>query len=101
MLAHLHAEKIQLSAVSNGELEAAIVEAAGDRADFVADGAESYHWFTEVVPGYRPSCFLTHGYHGSMGIGIGLPLGRHAPNRGRPLVVVPSLIHIRTSRRGS
>ena len=67
---------------------AAIVEAAGDRADFVADGAESYHWFTEVVPGYRPSCFLTHGYHGSMGIGIGLAMGAQTLNRDRPVVLV-------------
>lgn len=66
----------------------AIVEAAGDRADFAADGAESYHWFTEVVPGFRPSCFLAHGYLGSMGIGIGLAMGAQALDRGRPVVLV-------------
>ncbi|MCW3834722.1 thiamine pyrophosphate-binding protein [Sphingomonas canadensis] len=65
-----------------------IVEASGERADYVADGAECYHWFTEVVPGRRPATFLTHSFLGSMGIGIGLAMGAQAADRTRPVILV-------------
>lgn len=54
----------------------------------VADGALTYLWLSETIPGARVSAYLCHGYLGSMGVGMGIALGAQAADTGRPVVLV-------------
>jgi acetolactate synthase-1/2/3 large subunit len=41
----------------------------------VGDGAESYHWMNEVIRQDRAGSYITHGFLGAVGFGLGLALG--------------------------
>jgi acetolactate synthase-1/2/3 large subunit len=54
---------------------AAIVDAIDERTTVVADGAETYHWLNEVIRQNEPGSYITHGFLGAVGFGMGLALG--------------------------
>jgi acetolactate synthase-1/2/3 large subunit len=62
---------------------AAIAESIDENTIVVADGAEAYHWFNEVVRQNRPGSYLTHGFLGAVGHGLGLSLGAQVAYPGR------------------
>ena len=53
----------------------AIVECLPADTIVVGDGAESYHWLNEVIHQNRPGSYLTHGFLGAVGFGMGLAIG--------------------------
>jgi thiamine pyrophosphate-dependent acetolactate synthase large subunit-like protein len=53
----------------------AIVENINDDAIIVGDGAEAYHWMNEVIRQNHPGSYITHGFLGAVGFGLGLALG--------------------------
>jgi len=61
----------------------AIAEAIDANTIVVGDGAEAYHWFNEVVRQNRPGSYLTHGFLGAVGHGLGLSLGAQVAQPGR------------------
>lgn len=64
----------------------AIADALPDDAIVIGDGAECYHWFNEVVRQDRPGGYLTHGFLGIMGFGMGLAIGAKAAHPNRPVL---------------
>jgi acetolactate synthase-1/2/3 large subunit len=52
----------------------------------VGDGAEAYHWLNEVIRQNRPGSYLTHGFLGAVGHGLGLSIGAQVANPGRPVL---------------
>jgi acetolactate synthase-1/2/3 large subunit len=54
---------------------AAIADSIDENTIIIGDGAEAYHWFNEVVSQNRPGSYLTHGFLGAVGLGLGLSLG--------------------------
>jgi len=66
----------------------AITTALPPGAVVVADGALTYLWLSETIPGAGVSAYLCHGYLGSMGVGMGVALGAQAAARDRPVVLV-------------
>jgi acetolactate synthase I/II/III large subunit len=52
----------------------------------VGDGAEAYHWLNEVIRQNRPGSYLTHGFLGAVGHGLGLSMGAQVANPGRPVL---------------
>lgn len=52
----------------------------------VGDGAEAYHWLNEAIAQVRPASYLTHGYLGAVGFGLGLALGAQAAFPERPVL---------------
>jgi acetolactate synthase-1/2/3 large subunit len=61
----------------------AIADQVGADAIIVGDGAESYHWLNEVIRQNRSGSYLTHGFLGAVGFGLGLAIGAQvaAPKR--------------------
>ena len=53
----------------------AIVDNLPDDAIVIGDGAESYHWLNEVIRQDRAGSYITHGFLGAVGFGLGLALG--------------------------
>ena len=53
----------------------AIVDEIDDETIIVADGAETYHWLNEVIRQNQPGSYITHGFLGAVGFGMGLALG--------------------------
>jgi acetolactate synthase-1/2/3 large subunit len=53
----------------------AIVENIDENAIIVGDGAEAYHWMNEVIHQNHPGSYITHGFLGAVGFGLGLALG--------------------------
>ncbi len=49
----------------------------------VGDGAESYHWLNEVVRQTRAGSYITHGFLGAVGFGLGLALGAQVAHKDR------------------
>lgn len=64
----------------------AIAESIDDNTIVVGDGAEAYHWLNEVIRQDRPGSYLTHGFLGAVGLGLGLSLGAQVANPGRPVL---------------
>jgi acetolactate synthase I/II/III large subunit len=64
----------------------AIIESIDDNTIVVGDGAEAYHWLNEVIRQDRPGSYLTHGFLGAVGHGLGLSLGAQVANPGRPVL---------------
>jgi acetolactate synthase-1/2/3 large subunit len=62
---------------------AAIAAAIDENTIVVGDGAEAYHWFNEVVSQNRPGSYLTHGFLGAVGLGLGLSLGAQVAHPSR------------------
>ncbi len=54
---------------------AALVDGIDSNTTVVADGAETYHWLNEVIRQTRPGSYITHGFLGAVGFGMGLALG--------------------------
>lgn len=52
----------------------------------IGDGAESYHWLNEVIRQEQPGSYLTHGFLGAVGHGLGLSLGAKVAHPGRPVL---------------
>lgn len=53
----------------------AIVESIPDNTIVVGDGAEAYHWLNEVIRQNEAGSYITHGFLGIVGFGIGLAMG--------------------------
>ena len=54
----------------------------------VGDGAEAYHWFNEVVAQEEPASYITHGFLGTVGMGLGLSLGVQVARRDKPVLLL-------------
>src|SRR6185295_1290405 len=52
-----------------------IVDHLPDDTIVIGDGAESYHWLNEVIRQERAGSYITHGFLGAVGFGLGLALG--------------------------
>lgn len=52
----------------------------------VGDGAESYHWLNEVIRQERAGSYITHGFLGAVGFGLGLSLGAQVAFPERPVL---------------
>jgi acetolactate synthase-1/2/3 large subunit len=63
-----------------------IAESIDDNTIVVGDGAEAYHWLNEVIRQDRPGSYLTHGFLGAVGLGLGLSLGAQVASPGRPVL---------------
>lgn len=53
----------------------AIVANINEDAVIVGDGAEAYHWMNEVIHQNHAGSYITHGFLGAVGFGLGLALG--------------------------
>ena len=54
---------------------AAVVDGIDSETIVVADGAETYHWLNEVIRQSHAGSYITHGFLGAVGFGMGLALG--------------------------
>jgi acetolactate synthase-1/2/3 large subunit len=54
----------------------------------IGDGAEAYHWLNEVICQARPGSYLTHGFLGAVGLGLGLAIGAQTAEPGRRVLCV-------------
>jgi acetolactate synthase-1/2/3 large subunit len=52
----------------------------------VGDGAETYHWLNEVIRQTRAGTYITHGFLGAVGFGLGLALGAQVAQPKRPVL---------------
>ena len=66
----------------------AIADNLPDGALVVGDGAEAYHWFNEVVAQEEPASYITHGFLGTVGMGLGLSLGVQTARRDKPVLLL-------------
>ncbi|HTX16364.1 MAG TPA: thiamine pyrophosphate-binding protein [Candidatus Baltobacteraceae bacterium] len=64
----------------------AIVGNINDDAIIVGDGAEAYHWMNEVIHQNHPGTYITHGFLGAVGFGLGLALGAQVANPKRQVL---------------
>jgi acetolactate synthase-1/2/3 large subunit len=67
---------------------AAVVDSIDDQTLVVADGAETYHWLNEVIRQNHPGTYLTHGFLGAVGFGMGLAIGAQTAMAGRRVLCV-------------
>src|SRR6202046_1138978 len=65
----------------------AIVDNIDEKAIVIGDGAEAYHWLNEVIRQNHPGTYLTHGFLGAVGFGLGLAIGAQVDNTNRPAFV--------------
>jgi acetolactate synthase I/II/III large subunit len=66
----------------------AIVDNIAEDTVVVADGAEAYHWLNEVIRQNHPGSYITHGFLGAVGMGLGLSLGAQVANPKRPVLLL-------------
>ena len=64
----------------------AIADALPPDTIVIGDGAESYHWFNEVIRQERAGSYITHGFLGAVGFGLGLSLGAQVAHPKRPVL---------------
>jgi acetolactate synthase-1/2/3 large subunit len=64
----------------------AIVDNIPQDAIVVGDGAEAYHWMNEVIHQRREGSYLTHGFLGAVGLGLGLAIGAQSAHPHRPVL---------------
>ena len=64
----------------------AIADSLPPDAIVIGDGAESYHWFNEVVRQESAGSYITHGFLGAVGFGLGLSLGAQVAHPKRPVL---------------
>jgi len=67
---------------------ATLVDSIDSNTTVVADGAETYHWLNEVIRQSRPGSYITHGFLGAVGFGMGLALGAQTADPGRRVLCV-------------
>jgi acetolactate synthase I/II/III large subunit len=65
---------------------ASLVENLSEDTIIVGDGAEAYHWMNEVIRQQHPGSYITHGFLGAVGMGLGLAIGAQAAHRERPVL---------------
>jgi acetolactate synthase-1/2/3 large subunit len=68
------------------QVVAAIADNLPEDAIVVGDGAESYHWLNETIRQARPGSYITHGFLGAVGFGLGLALGAQVAHADRPVL---------------
>lgn len=54
----------------------------------VGDGAEAYHWLNEVIAQDEPASYITHGFLGTVGMGLGLSLGVQRARPEKPVLLL-------------
>ncbi|HKS83087.1 MAG TPA: thiamine pyrophosphate-binding protein [Candidatus Acidoferrales bacterium] len=64
----------------------AIVENIAEDTIIIGDGAEAYHWFNEVIRQSQPGSYITHGFLGAVGMGLGLSIGAQVAHPKRPVL---------------
>jgi acetolactate synthase I/II/III large subunit len=64
----------------------AIVDSMPEDTIVIGDGAEAYHWMNEVIRQNKPGGYITHGFLGAVGMGLGLSLGAQVANPKRPVL---------------
>ncbi len=64
----------------------AIVENIDENTIIIGDGAEAYHWMNEVIHQNYPGSYITHGFLGAVGFGLGLAIGAQVANPKRPVL---------------
>jgi len=64
----------------------AVVDSLAEDAIVVGDGAEAYHWMNEVIRQNHPGSYITHGFLGAVGFGLGLAMGAQVANPKRPVL---------------
>ena len=64
----------------------AIVDNIPENTIVVGDGAEAYHWMNEVIRQNSPGSYITHGFLGAVGMGLGLSIGVQVANPDRPVL---------------
>ncbi len=52
----------------------------------VGDGAEAYHWMNEVIAQEEPASYITHGFLGCVGFGLGLSIGVQTARPDKPVL---------------
>ena len=65
---------------------ASLIESISDETIIIGDGAEAYHWMNEVIRQRRPGSYITHGFLGAVGMGLGLAIGAQAGEPKRPVL---------------
>lgn len=63
-----------------------VVDSLAPDAVVVGDGAESYHWLNEVIQQKQGGSYLTHGYLGAVGFGLGLAMGAQTAHPDRQVL---------------
>ena len=61
----------------------AIVDNIPENTIVIGDGAEAYHWMNEVIRQNQPGSYITHGFLGAVGMGLGLSIGAQVANPNR------------------
>jgi len=64
----------------------AIAEHISEDTIVIGDGAESYHWMNEVIRQTHPGSYITHGFLGAVGFGLGLAIGAQVAQPQRPVL---------------
>jgi thiamine pyrophosphate-dependent acetolactate synthase large subunit-like protein len=64
----------------------AIVENIAEDTIVIGDGAEAYHWMNEVIRQNHAGSYITHGFLGAVGFGLGLSIGAQVANPKRPVL---------------
>lgn len=66
----------------------AIVENIPENTVIIGDGAEAYHWLNEVIRQNHPGSYITHGFLGAVGMGLGLSIGAQVAHPKRPVLAL-------------
>ncbi len=66
----------------------AIVENIPNDTIIIGDGAEAYHWLNEVIRQNQPGSYITHGFLGAVGMGLGLSIGAQVAHPKRPVLAL-------------
>ena len=64
----------------------AIVDNIAENTIVIGDGAEAYHWMNEVIHQNHAGSYITHGFLGSVGFGLGLAMGAQVAHPKRPVL---------------
>ncbi len=64
----------------------AIADHVPEDAIIIGDGAEAYHWMNEVIRQRREGSYITHGFLGAVGFGLGLAIGAQSAHPARPVL---------------
>jgi acetolactate synthase-1/2/3 large subunit len=68
------------------QVVAAIADNLPEDAIVVGDGAEAYHWLNETIRQTHAGSYITHGFLGAVGFGLGLALGAQVAHPNRPVL---------------
>jgi len=66
----------------------AIADSIDDSTIVVGDGAEAYHWMNETIRQNQPGSYITHGFLGAVGFGLGLAIGAQVANPKRRVLLL-------------